>query len=107
MKKDPRAILFDWDNTLVDGWAAIEAGLNAAFREFGLPQWDRAQVLANVRRALRESFPELFGAEWGKGARYFLRRSARLPFAGAATHAGRGGSVASRGRPASHGRGFQ
>jgi len=60
----PRVLLFDWDNTLVDGWAAIEAGLNAAFRRFGLPEWDRAQVLANVRRSLRESFPALFGARW-------------------------------------------
>jgi len=71
MKEAPRAILFDWDNTLVDGWAAIEAGLNAAFREFGLPQWNRAQVLANVRRALRESFPELFGTEWERARDIF------------------------------------
>jgi phosphoglycolate phosphatase len=71
MKTDPRAILFDWDNTLVDGWAAIEAGLNAAFREFGLPLWNRSQVLANVRRALRESFPELFGADWERARDIF------------------------------------
>lgn len=61
----PTAILWDWDNTLVDGWAAIEAGLNAAFRHFGKPEWSRDDVLRNVRRALRESFPELFGqAHW-------------------------------------------
>jgi phosphoglycolate phosphatase len=67
----PRAILFDWDNTLVDGWAAIEAGLNAAFGAFGLPLWDRAQVLANVRRSLKESFPEIFGAEWERARDIF------------------------------------
>jgi phosphoglycolate phosphatase len=71
MNTAPRAILFDWDNTLVDGWAAIEAGLNAAFREFGLPLWNRTQVLANVRRALRESFPELFGADWERARDIF------------------------------------
>ena len=71
MNNAPRAILFDWDNTLVDGWAAIEAGLNAAFREFGLPLWDRSQVLANVRRALRESFPELFGTDWERARDIF------------------------------------
>lgn len=65
----PAAILWDWDNTLVDGWAAIQAGLNAAFRAFGLPEWDRAQVLGNVRRALRESFPEYFGADGWERAR--------------------------------------
>ncbi|MFL1461318.1 HAD family hydrolase [Roseococcus sp. DSY-14] len=60
----PRCLLFDWDNTLVDGWAAIQHGLNAAFRHFAMPEWDRTQVLANVRRSLRESFPEMFGARW-------------------------------------------
>lgn len=67
----PDAILFDWDNTLVDGWAAIQAGLNAAFRAFGLPEWTHEQVLANVRRSLRESFPELFGAEWERAREIF------------------------------------
>jgi phosphoglycolate phosphatase len=67
----PTAILFDWDNTLADGWAAIQDGLNAAFRAFGKPEWDRAMVLANVRRALAESFPEMFGAEWHRARDIF------------------------------------
>jgi len=62
--KAPTAILFDWDNTLIDGWAAIEAGLNAAFAAFGKPAWTREQVLTNVRKSLRDSFPEHFGAQW-------------------------------------------
>ena len=98
MKTAPRAILFDWDNTLVDGWAAIEAGLNAAFREFGLPLWGRTQVLANVRRALRESFPELFGAEWERARDIFyaevrachLQVLTPMPGAAAALEAGAG-----------------
>ena len=65
----PVAILWDWDNTLVDGWAAIEAGLNAAFRHFGKPEWSREKVLRNVRRALRESFPDLFGLDHWEEAR--------------------------------------
>jgi phosphoglycolate phosphatase len=65
----PTAILWDWDNTLVDGWAAIEAGLNAAFRHFGKPEWSREEVLRNVRRALRDSFPELFGVAHWEAAR--------------------------------------
>ncbi|MBX9699619.1 MAG: HAD family hydrolase [Acetobacteraceae bacterium] len=65
----PSAILWDWDNTLVDGWAAIQAGLNAAFRAYGLPEWDRETVLRDVRRSLRETFPELFGAAHWEAAR--------------------------------------
>jgi phosphoglycolate phosphatase len=60
----PEAILWDWDNTLVDGWAAIAAGLNAAFRAFGLPEWSFEEVRARVRRSLRESFPAIFGPDW-------------------------------------------
>ena len=67
----PSAILWDWDNTLVDGWAAIEAGLNAAFLAFGMPAWDRAQVLGNVRTSLRESFPPLFGSDWERARDIF------------------------------------
>ena len=67
----PDCILWDWDNTLVDGWAAIERGLNATFRAFAMPEWDRTQVLANVRHSLRDSFPGLFGAEWERARDIF------------------------------------
>jgi phosphoglycolate phosphatase len=60
----PRGILWDWDNTLVDGWLAIAAGLNAAFTRFGLPEWTLEEVRGRVRRSLRETFPEIFGADW-------------------------------------------
>lgn len=60
----PAAILWDWDNTLVDGWLAIAAGLNAAFARFGLPQWSLDEVRGRVRRSLRETFPAMFGADW-------------------------------------------
>ncbi len=60
----PSCIVWDWDNTLVDGWAAIERGLNVTFRAFGMPEWDRVTVLARVRGSLRDTFPGMFGAEW-------------------------------------------
>jgi len=60
----PQAIFWDWDNTLVDGWLAIAAGLNAAFTRYGLPEWTLAEVKGNVRRSLRETFPVIFGADW-------------------------------------------
>lgn len=67
----PTHILWDWDNTLVDGWLAIAAGLNAAFAAHGLPQWTLEDVKARVRRSLRESFPELFGAAWEQARETF------------------------------------
>jgi phosphoglycolate phosphatase len=67
----PETILFDWDNTLVDGWAVIQSGLNAAFRAFALPDWDRETVLARTRKSLRDSFPEIFGADWERARDIF------------------------------------
>jgi phosphoglycolate phosphatase len=67
----PEAILFDWDNTLVDGWAAIERGLNDAFDAFGLRRWSREEVLENVRLSLRDSFPRIFGADWERARDIF------------------------------------
>jgi phosphoglycolate phosphatase len=67
----PDCVLWDWDNTLVDGWAAIQQGLNATFRAFAMPEWDRAQVLGNVRRSLRDAFPAMFGAEWERARDIF------------------------------------
>jgi len=67
----PAAIIWDWDNTLVDGWAAIAAGLNAAFAAFGLPRWTVEEVRARVRRSLRESFPEMFGEDWERARDIF------------------------------------
>jgi phosphoglycolate phosphatase len=67
----PRAVLWDWDNTLVDGWAAIAAGLNAARTAHGLPAWTLEEVRARVRRSLRESFPEMFGPDWERARDIF------------------------------------
>ncbi|WP_137176831.1 HAD family hydrolase [Roseomonas sp. AR75] len=69
--KRPACILWDWDNTLVDGWAAIQHGLNVTFRDFGMQEWDRETVLARVRGSLRDTFPGMFGAEWERARDVF------------------------------------
>jgi phosphoglycolate phosphatase len=96
----PVAILWDWDNTLVDGWAAIEAGLNAAFRAFSLPEWDRAQVLGNVRKSLRESFPPLFGADWESARDIFYAEVRATHLAVLAPMPGAAAALAAAGRVA-------
>lgn len=96
--KRPAAILWDWDNTLVDGWAAIEAGLNAAFRAFGLPEWDRAQVLGNVRKSLRESFPALFGAQWERARDIFYAEVKACHLAVVAPMPGAAAAITAAGR---------
>lgn len=60
----PRAIVFDWDNTLVDSWACIQECYNMTFRHFHMPEWDMDQTKANVAASLRDSFPQMFGDRW-------------------------------------------
>ena len=67
----PSILLYDWDNTLVDGWAGITAALNAVFSEFAMPPWTEADAKARVRVSLRESFPAMFGGEWERARDVF------------------------------------
>lgn len=60
----PSVLLYDWDNTLVDGWAGITAALNAVFAEFGHALWTVDDTRNRVRVSLRESFPVMFGDKW-------------------------------------------
>lgn len=67
----PAVLLYDWDNTLADGWAGITAAMNAAFAEFGMPVWTVQDTRNRARTALREAFPLMFGDRWEHAAEIF------------------------------------
>lgn len=60
----PSAILYDWDNTLVDTWPVIHAAMNALFRHMEMAEWTLEETKARVRKSMRDSFPEMFGDRW-------------------------------------------
>src|SRR5271169_1556747 len=68
----PRAILFDWDNTLVDSWATIYEALNICMAAMGKPAWSLAETKQRVRLSLRESFPVHFGERWEEARQIYL-----------------------------------
>jgi phosphoglycolate phosphatase len=70
----PRAILFDWDNTLVDSWATIHEALNFLMRAMDRPEWSLADTKERVRLSLREAFPQQFGARWEEARSIYLER---------------------------------
>jgi phosphoglycolate phosphatase len=49
----PAVLLYDWNNTLVDGWAPITAALNAAFTVFEMPRWAAEDARARPPAASR------------------------------------------------------
>jgi len=69
----PRALLFDWDNTLVDTWTVIHDALNRTFREMGHQPWTFEETQARVRASARDSFPLIFGARAGEATELFYR----------------------------------
>lgn len=67
----PTVLLYDWDNTLVDGWAGITAALNAALVAFGHSAWTVQETRERVRVSLRDSFPIMFGDQWERARDVF------------------------------------
>ena len=70
----PRAVIFDWDNTLIDSWHAILDAQNHTLVAFGLEPWTLEETRQRVRGSMRESFPALFGARWREAGEVFYRR---------------------------------
>jgi phosphoglycolate phosphatase len=74
----PSAVLFDWDNTLVDSWAVIHTALNETFTAMDHPSWTREETEARVRGSLRDTFPAMFGERWQDAEKTFYDAFARM-----------------------------
>lgn len=70
----PRALLFDWDNTLVDNWATIHDALNHTLVHMGHEPWTVEQARLRIRASARDSFPALFGDRWEEARDVFYAR---------------------------------
>ena len=70
----PKAILFDWDNTLVDSWPVIHEALTATLVAFGLEPWTLDETRRRVAESMRNSFPDLFGDRWEEAGKVFYQR---------------------------------
>ncbi len=64
----PKAVLFDWDNTLVDTWPVIHQALHETFLAMGHVPWTLEEVKTNVKHSARDAFPPLFGDQWERAA---------------------------------------
>jgi phosphoglycolate phosphatase len=90
----PRAILFDWDNTLVDSWGTIHAALHETFLAMEVEPWTLDETRQRVRHSMRESFPKLFGENWKDASRIFYRAFERVHIECLAPHDGAGEMLA-------------
>ncbi|MDP6927452.1 MAG: HAD family hydrolase, partial [Rhodospirillales bacterium] len=69
--KRPPAVLFDWDDTLIDNWESIHSALNKTLTAMGHETWPIERTRKQVRQSMRNSFPQLFGDKWETAADIF------------------------------------
>lgn len=74
----PRAVLFDWDNTLVDTWPTIVECYRDTFTTLGLTPWSAEEVQARAHGSLRDLFPKLFGERAGLAEQVFYETFHRI-----------------------------
>ncbi len=76
--KPPRAVLFDWDNTLVNTWPTIVECYQDTFTALGQTPWTADEVRERAHGSLRDVFPALFGARAGEAERVFYQTFHRI-----------------------------
>ncbi|HRJ11970.1 MAG TPA: HAD hydrolase-like protein [Alphaproteobacteria bacterium] len=78
MLPKPRAILFDWDGTMVDTWKAIIAAYNITRIAMGMDPWDETTARHNIRKSWRDAFPEVFGDRWEEASKIYREQYGAL-----------------------------
>ncbi|MFT6331957.1 MAG: phosphoglycolate phosphatase [Lentimonas sp.] len=69
----PKAIIFDWDNTLVESWDLIHFAMNETLQKMDLEIWDLEKTKKEIHQSARELFPQIFGAKWEFAAEIFKK----------------------------------
>ena len=69
----PKALIFDWDNTLVDTWVTIHHALKVTFEAMEMEPWTLDEARQRVRASARDSFPTIFGARAAAAMEIFYR----------------------------------
>lgn len=68
----PRAVLFDWDNTLMDTTPVLFKAFCVMRRHYDLPEYSMEEYQAKTGLSLRETFPDLFGDRWEEAKKVYL-----------------------------------
>jgi phosphoglycolate phosphatase len=60
----PKAVIFDWDDTVVDSWSTALQALNAALVGMGQAAWSDDEARRRCGGSARDLFQQLFGDRW-------------------------------------------
>lgn len=67
----PQAVLFDWDNTLVNNWPVSFYAVNKMLQHYNLPAVSMGDLKNRPGRSAREAFPEVFGDLWKEASDFY------------------------------------
>ncbi|CCG07841.1 HAD family hydrolase [Pararhodospirillum photometricum] len=70
----PRAVLLDWDNTVVDSWPCIHEAITTTLVAMGHAPWTLEETRTRVGLSMREAFPLLFKERWQEAGQIFMAR---------------------------------
>lgn len=69
----PKAILFDWDDTLVDTWHIVRNAINTTLVAMGHQAWSEEESRQRIGPPARVLFAQLFGEDkWQEADRIYL-----------------------------------
>jgi len=77
-QKLPKAILFDWDNTLVDTWRMAFDAMNLARKALGLSEFTIEEFWSRPHHSMRDAAVDLFGEHFKEGEKLFYEAVEKL-----------------------------
>lgn len=68
----PKAVIFDWDDTIIDSWGLSLAALNKALEAMGEKPWSDDEARRRAGPSAKDLFQQLFGERWQEADKIFL-----------------------------------
>jgi phosphoglycolate phosphatase len=68
----PRAVIFDWDDTIIDSWGPSLKSLNTALVAMGEKPWSDDEARRRAGPSARDLFRQLFGDRWQEADKIFF-----------------------------------
>ncbi len=74
----PKAVIFDWDDTIVNSWGTALQALNAALTGMGMEAWSDAEARRRCGGSARDLFQSLFGDRWQEADKIYYETFSRI-----------------------------
>lgn len=69
----PDAVIFDWDDTIVDTWQVVRSAINATLEHFGHKPWSEDEARKRIGPPARVLFSALFGEDkWREADKIYI-----------------------------------